>query len=288
MTFYTNHDDIKYWLLLYQIKNYSILDNGYVNVHETVDLSKRKLESLPVQFNHIEGNFNISHNLLSTPEGLPLSTVGRLILSYNQFSDLTGFDNIKTAYLNLSHNQLTSLKGLNTSQTFFTILDVCANRLKNLIGCPIVPSLIASSNELESLEGCPTYFERDFRINHNQLRSLKFAPKCVMGGFDCRNNYLKNLQFGPEKVGGFYFFGNNPINSLHYYPQEASKLYFELDHHRNWEHEPFYSELFGINSDSTTDNLYYEISHEKLSKLLLYRQLEKDLYMRKNKKKRKI
>lgn len=53
-------------------------------------------------------------------------------------------------------------------------------------------------NNLTSLEGCPTYVERDFSCSGNQLTSLYKMPKNVKGLILCNNNKLTSLVFSPK------------------------------------------------------------------------------------------
>ena len=57
------------------VENYSIADDGVVDVNGTVDISFKKLKEIPVQFGLVKGDFNCSNNKLESLKGSP-QTVG--------------------------------------------------------------------------------------------------------------------------------------------------------------------------------------------------------------------
>lgn len=83
-------DNIRMLCLKYDIRRYSINDDGSIDVGNHVDLSKNKLTELPLKFNRVIGNFMCGANLLTTLKGAPSYVSG---------------------YFNCNNNKLTSLKG---------------------------------------------------------------------------------------------------------------------------------------------------------------------------------
>ncbi len=55
----------------YRIKNYTINDDGSIDVDGDVDLKHNKLTELPLNFNKVNGFFNCDHNQLTTLKGSP-------------------------------------------------------------------------------------------------------------------------------------------------------------------------------------------------------------------------
>ena len=55
----------------YNIKNYTVNDDGSIDVNGDVDLYGLFLGKLPIRFNKVTGNFNCSHNELKNLEGTP-------------------------------------------------------------------------------------------------------------------------------------------------------------------------------------------------------------------------
>lgn len=155
-----------------------ITENLTVNAYTSVDLAKRKLEYLPINFGYVKGNFDIRDNNLSTLEGSPKEVggnfycgrnnltslrysprvVGDSFLCYfNQLTDLVGGpEQVKGTY-NCHNNQLYSLKGLPTK------LD--------LLNC--------DKNNLETLEFISSYIHTSLVVGRNPLKTLRFAPDYV-------------------------------------------------------------------------------------------------------------
>lgn len=55
----------------YDIRNYTINDDGSIDVDGDVNLSERGLDELPLKFNKVYGNFNCYSNKLISLEGCP-------------------------------------------------------------------------------------------------------------------------------------------------------------------------------------------------------------------------
>ena len=67
-----------------------------------------------------------------------------------------------------------------------------------------------SSNELTSLEGCPTSVGGSFHCSWNKLTSLKGCPVSIEGNFICYSNELISLEGCLVSIGGdFRCAGNN-------------------------------------------------------------------------------
>ena len=57
-----NKQEIEDWLKEMKIKNFEVNDDLTVDVDGYVNISKKKLTEIPVQFNKINGVFNCSDN----------------------------------------------------------------------------------------------------------------------------------------------------------------------------------------------------------------------------------
>ncbi|WP_419769496.1 MAG: hypothetical protein ACNI3C_09125 [Candidatus Marinarcus sp.] len=131
----TNKKEIAEWLDKHHIKNYKILEDMSVNVDGHVRLTDRlaNLSKLPLSFNEVEGDFDISDNELITLEGSPRKVGGNFLAFKNELTSLKGgpkevgksFIVLRNNITSLefspsvvkedficSHNQLTSLEGL--------------------------------------------------------------------------------------------------------------------------------------------------------------------------------
>jgi hypothetical protein len=99
---------IENWLNKYNIKNYIINDDYTINTRFVVYLSGAGLVKLPdyIQFNKIEGSFNISNNELITMKGFPKIIEGFLDLEWNQLSNLEGCPLEVRSYFNIARNKV--------------------------------------------------------------------------------------------------------------------------------------------------------------------------------------
>lgn len=73
--FIDNYDDVKAWLEEMNIDNYVIHDDLTVDAN-FINLSKKQLTHIPIQFGIIRGGFDISDNLLTSLKGSPSKTYG--------------------------------------------------------------------------------------------------------------------------------------------------------------------------------------------------------------------
>jgi hypothetical protein len=72
----------------YKIENYTINNDGSIDVDGDVDLSYEKLTELPLTFNKVSGNFNCSINQLTRLKGSPRWVGGWFSCSYNDLTSL--------------------------------------------------------------------------------------------------------------------------------------------------------------------------------------------------------
>ncbi|MCK9475620.1 MAG: hypothetical protein M0R46_06870 [Candidatus Muirbacterium halophilum] len=66
-----NRSDIEAICEKYNITNYTINDDGSIDVDGDVDLYNKKLKALPLKFRKVSGYFKCSYNQLTTLEGVP-------------------------------------------------------------------------------------------------------------------------------------------------------------------------------------------------------------------------
>jgi len=88
----------------YKIRNYSIRQNGEVDVRGDVDLTSRNLHKLPIVFNHVTGIFNCSNNRLTTLMGSPKYVGHDFICSLNELPNLVGAPEYIGGNFICSHN----------------------------------------------------------------------------------------------------------------------------------------------------------------------------------------
>lgn len=92
------------------IKNYTINQNGTVDVTSHVDISNMRLDKIPLQFGKIEGYFNCSKNNLTSLKGSPTIVGGCFYCHENNLTSLE-YSPEKALSLYCSDNNLTNLEG---------------------------------------------------------------------------------------------------------------------------------------------------------------------------------
>jgi hypothetical protein len=130
----TNVDEITRWLRKHEIKKFTILKDNSVNVHEDVRLPNKlaNLLKLPLNFNVVEGDFDISDNELTSLEGSPKKVTGSFMAHKNEIFSLRGGPKEVGESFIILHNNITSLE---YSPTLVKEDFICShNPLKELDG----------------------------------------------------------------------------------------------------------------------------------------------------------
>ena len=144
----------------YFIRSYRLNNDMTIDIEGDVDISFSKLESLPINFGIIYGDFNCSHNNLVDLNGCPKEVSGDF---------------------NCSHNQLTSLE--NCPKKVGGSFKCNANRIKSLKGIPNrVGGLLCGHNKIENLEGLPNIINGYLSFTYNDVGSLKFLSNVYVKG----------------------------------------------------------------------------------------------------------
>jgi hypothetical protein len=160
----------------YKIKNYTINDDGSIDVAGDVDLSYIELNDksrtidyiteLPLRFNKVTGDFDCGNNNLITLKGSPLWVGGSFICSYN--------------------NLLTTLE--------FS---------PEYVG----GGFYCDANGLTTLKGAPKWVGYDFNCSCNELTSLEFSPDYIGDDFLCDLNPLLTDNYCETEIGGSFYTG---------------------------------------------------------------------------------
>jgi len=180
----------------YDIKNYTINDDGSIDVDGDVDLSKRGLERIPIKFIEVTGDFYCYENNLTSLEGCPETVGGDFNCSHNKLISLEGGPKKVGGDFECARNNLTSLKGSPKK---------------------VGDGFYCYYNNLTSLEGCPKEVSGYFSFHNNNLTSLEGGPERVGWHFNCTRNNLTSL------VGFPLYFNtdksvltkNNPIHEIY-------------------------------------------------------------------------
>jgi hypothetical protein len=155
------------------IINYTINEDGSIDVDGNVDLTNKVLTDIPLKFRSVSGYFSCGYNKLTSLEGAPIS-VG--------------------CYFDCSDNKLTNLEG--APKEIGSDFDCSNNELTNLEGAPdnVGGCFYCDYNELTNLEGAPDKVGSSFYCGNNELTSLEGSPKEIGGYFSCFNNKLTTLK----------------------------------------------------------------------------------------------
>jgi len=138
---------IKYICNKYGITNYTINDDGSIDVNGGVSLEIRDLTEIPLKFGKVSGHFNCGRNNLTSLEGCPKSVGG---------------------VFDCHDNDLTTLKGCPKLVDGFTCTD---NILTSLEGCPesVGGGFTCRYNRIVTFEHLPLSIGGEFRCNSNPI-----------------------------------------------------------------------------------------------------------------------
>jgi hypothetical protein len=95
----------------YKIIDYTINEDGSIDVDGSVDLDYCKLTKLPLKFGIVAGGFYCSNNELTDLKGSPKEVDGDFDCHNNQLTSLSGSPKSIGGGVNCSANELTSLEG---------------------------------------------------------------------------------------------------------------------------------------------------------------------------------
>jgi hypothetical protein len=107
-----NKEDIDSICERYGIENYTINEDGTIDVDGCINLTHKGLTELPLKFRNVTGYFWCSANELSSLEGCPESVGGYFSCSRNKLKTLEGCPKSVGGSFRCSRNQLMTLEGL--------------------------------------------------------------------------------------------------------------------------------------------------------------------------------
>ena len=91
----------------YKIENYTINNDGSIDVNGDVDLSRFELTELPLRFNKVTGNFHCGYNNLTSLKGSPGWVGGYFICSRNELTSLEFSPDYVGGWFGCGMNKLT-------------------------------------------------------------------------------------------------------------------------------------------------------------------------------------
>lgn len=142
---------------LFTIENYTITDDGKVDVHGDVDLRGLELPCFPVEFGIVYGHFKCDNNKLTSLEGSPNTVNGNFDCSENQLTDL-------------EHCPKTIGEISNKTGVFYCT----ENKITTLKYCPEIvgSAIVLNRNNIIDLEGFNTNFGGNFFGDSNPIGSI--------------------------------------------------------------------------------------------------------------------
>jgi hypothetical protein len=157
----------------YNIKNYTINDDGSIDVNGEVVLYEMDLYELPLTFNKVTDYFDCAKNNLTTLKGSPKWIGGDFFCYKNNLTSLEFGPEYVEGSFNCSNNELT-----------------------NLVGSPlkIEGSFVCIFNDLTDLTGSPREVGDFFSCRHNYcLKSPKGCPEKLGEELDCFSTPLGSI-----------------------------------------------------------------------------------------------
>jgi hypothetical protein len=94
----------------YGIENYTVNDDGSIDVLGDVNLWNKGLTELPLTFNKVSGDFDCGFNQLTSLKGCPRWIGGWFSCYNNQLTSLEFGPDYIVGYFDCDHNRLTSLE----------------------------------------------------------------------------------------------------------------------------------------------------------------------------------
>jgi hypothetical protein len=135
----------------YCIENYTINEDGSIDVDGDVRIYGKRLTKLPLKFGKVTGYFDCRNNQLTTLEGSPKEVGGSFYCA---------------------ENELTSLEGspLSVGGSF----GCWKNQLTNLVGGPevVLGAYYADTNQINSFEGFPDDYEGVVEFINNPVQDI--------------------------------------------------------------------------------------------------------------------
>jgi hypothetical protein len=190
----------------YGIENYTINEDGTIDVDGDVSISHMKLTKLPLRFGKVSGDFNCSNNKLTSLEGAPREVGGYFSCSYNKLTSLSGDPREVGGNFWCSENKLTSLEG-------------APNKVGGNFYCYM--------NKLTSLSGAPNKVGGDFDCHYNKLTSLSGIS--ISRGIHCEINKLRDVKGIKDGWSGEFYVEENPVHEIFkLFPEERWDEVVEL------------------------------------------------------------
>ena len=169
---FNNEQEIHEICKEYLIENYTINNDGSIDVNDNVYLYNKGFTKLPIRFNKVSGNFLISDNKLTTLNGCPKEVGGYFSCKHNCITSLKGGPKEVGRFFECTYNELTSLGGSPTEVG--GNFNCYGNQLVTLEGSPkyVRGSFSCFNNPLKTLKGIPTIIEEDLHLSDLPIKTI--------------------------------------------------------------------------------------------------------------------
>jgi hypothetical protein len=177
----------------YNIQNYTINEDGSVDVDGNVNLVRRKLTELPLKFGKVSGFFYCNDNQLESLSGAPLEVGGDFYCPNNKLKSLSGAPREVSGDFDCHMNILTNLEGSPRE---------------------VSGDFVCYDNKLISLSGAPNKVGGHFICDDNNLTTLEGISKYISGNINCQMNQLRDVKGVKDGWRGQFFIGENPVQKI--------------------------------------------------------------------------
>ena len=195
------------------------------------DLQKTTiLGSLIMEYNNLTNCINIpkvynsidlSHNFITTLQGLNHQTLDSLNLNFNQLTSLEFCPNtIKTSLL-VNYNQLKNFShiGENMNEIY-----VQHNQINSFLGLEKTnfSLLVANNNKIKSFKHLPHLVKGHLCLEENLIKSFYASPKVIKGDLIVSNNKISSLKNVPDTIHGDLIVSHNPLTTVDHLPSQMT------------------------------------------------------------------
>lgn len=177
----------------YHLRNYTINEDGTVDVDGDVNIVTNKGNKLLIRFGNVSGSFDCEDWDLTSLEGCPIEVGGDFNCTRNNLTTLEGAPKKVGGNFSCSDNRLTTLEG-------------CPKKVGRNFDC--------NDNQLTDLKHCPTEVVETFSCMDNDLTTLEYCPIKVGMSFYVLGNKITNIDGFTTKIGSYFYCGDNPIGSI--------------------------------------------------------------------------
>lgn len=160
--------------------------DGSIDYDGDVDISDMRLDTIPIKFRRVYGNFDCSDNKLTSLRRCPEFVEGDFY-----------------CYLN-------ELKNLNYGPKTVCGNYICSgNKLTSLYGSPkeIHGDFVCANNLLTDLNGSPDVIRGNLIATSNEIRNTIYLPKII------EKNFIHDIPVDNKYVESFSYIGINNYNS---------------------------------------------------------------------------